>query len=126
MFQAKHMKLKQPPNYPQNMNTHFSSSLRIRKTAQSSDKGNLLRMRLNMWWGGDVAWWKCGNCTARGSVCSNCSAENCKFPIFSNHSFLTLCYRKTNISLEDYYLSVRDLDVGIFGEKGDRTHSQYQ
>jgi hypothetical protein len=50
------------------------------RQASLSDKDYLVRTQSFMLWGGDVACWKCGNSTPRGSTCSNCSAENCKIP----------------------------------------------
>src|SRR5277367_14040 len=34
-------------------------------------------------WGGDVACWRCGNSTKRGSQCEACQAENCMFLLYT-------------------------------------------
>lgn len=71
------MKFKQWFTRPNHLAT--DGSRRYRQVSLS-DKDYLVRTQSFMWWGGDVACWRCGNSTPRGSTCSNCSAENCKIP----------------------------------------------
>ena len=57
-----------------------------RRVYREFDPIDQSRLRTWHWstvWGGDVACWRCGNSTQRGSQCQACEAENCMFLLFA-------------------------------------------
>jgi hypothetical protein len=82
------MKDKPPPSYHCRRASLFGHRFNFGKPRVYRELDPVDQNQRRTWywstvWGGDVACWRCGNSTQRGSQCQACEAENCMFLLFT-------------------------------------------